>query len=121
MGGEQRSSAQLDIRRHPATSSEGPIQVDRVQPDSVSGIRRLNNQIKGHGVERVFESALEESRTMWIRQHPAVAQTRVPYPGAAAAAGDGVTARRPDLKLRGATLRSGLREHSSAEQHPNRG
>ena len=71
-------------------AGEVPFKIQWVHAYAVSSVGILENQVYGHGVNRVLESTLQKTRPVGFRQHPAVAQPEVPDALDRAAAGNRV-------------------------------
>src|SRR5713226_9049878 len=117
VGGEERSTAQLQIRNHVASHGKIPLQIQWIQSRPIGRVAQLEYQIRRHSINRIFKPAFEESGAERLGQYPAIAQASVPDASVAATAGDGITARGPHLNFGCALLRAYLRERTRAEQH----
>src|SRR5258705_13757337 len=61
---KQRPAAEFKIGYDPSPRGEVPLQVQRIETDSVSGVGRLEHQKSRYGIKRVLESSLEKSRAV---------------------------------------------------------
>ncbi len=107
--GEDRATGEFKIRREAPATLKVPLQAERIEAHSIRRVRGLENQEDRNGVDRIFEASAEKAGKMWAGKDPSVTQASVEGAGAAATAGDGVSAASPNLNFMTALFRPGLR------------
>jgi len=119
---EQYTTTQFDIRHDASTRGQAPVEIERIKSSAIRGVVFLENDEGGNGFNRIFESTLQESRSMRARKNPAIPQARVPYAGIRSAAGNAVTSAGEDrdfvrVSLRPSLSKKCLGDQTNAEQH----
>src|SRR6201993_736078 len=95
--GEQSSTVDLKVGHDRTPGCEIPLQIDGIEPQSVSGVGGLKNKKHGHSIDRIFKSSFQEAGAVRTRQDPPIAQSQIPNASILRATRNGVSASRPEL------------------------
>ena len=102
------AAAEFDVGRETAVALEVPLEGDGVKAHAVGGVRGLEDEEHGDGIDCVFEASAEKAGKMRAGEDPSVAQAGVEGAGVAASAADGVAAAGPDFDFVAAFFGTGL-------------
>src|SRR5580700_793631 len=64
--GEQRASAEFEIRREAAAANEIPLEAERIESHPVGGVGGLEDEKHGNSIHRVFETSAKKAGKMRI-------------------------------------------------------
>src|SRR5580658_279792 len=106
--GEERASAEFEIRREAAAANEIPLEAEWVESHAVGGVGGLEDEKHGNSIHGVLETSAKKAGKMRAGDDPSVAQAGVEDTGVAASAADGVAAAGPELDFVAIFFRAGL-------------
>src|SRR5271156_2785861 len=106
---EERSAAQLKVRRESPVPFEIPLQSQRIESPSICRIRRLKNQIHRNKIHHIFKPPPQNPRPVRTGQHPPIAHARIKSLSKRSPARHRVPSPRPYLHFVRALFRRALR------------
>src|SRR4030081_1064819 len=108
MVGDKHSTIEFEVGREAPVPFEIPFQSERAESHSVAGIRGLEDEKDGDGVDDVFKASAEKTWEVRPGKDPSIAQPGIEYANVLGAPGHGVTASNPQLNFVAALLGAGL-------------
>ena len=108
--GEERAAAEFEVRREATVAFEVPLEAKRIEAYAVRGIRWLEDEEDGDGVDSVLKTSAKKTGQVRSSEDPSIAEAQVEDASIASSATHGMTAARPDLDLMAALFRAGLGE-----------
>ena len=75
--GDEHSTVDFEVRRETAVAFEIPLQPERAEPHTVGGIRGLEDEKDGDGVDSVLKASAKKAGEMRAGKDPSIAQTGV--------------------------------------------
>lgn len=106
--GEDDPAGEFKIRRKPSMTSEIPLQAEGIETNTEGRICRLEDEEKGDGVDRIFETSAKKSGQVFVSQNPAIAQSSVEGAGIAPASRHRMSASSPNLDFVATPFRADL-------------
>ena len=106
--GKESAAAEFEVGNDAAVCVERPLEGERIDAGTVSGVRFLNDQENGDGVDCIFQTAAKESGPVGIGENQSVTKADIPNTVAGLAAVGAVAAASPHLPFIAARNRAGL-------------
>ncbi len=106
--GKESAAAKLEVGNDAAAVGQHPLEGERIDAGAVGGVRFLNDEENGDGVDGIFQTAAEKPRAMGIGENQAVTEADVPNAVAGLGAVGAVASASPYLNFVAARDRAGL-------------
>src|SRR6266852_9677452 len=109
--GKEGAAANFEVRNYALARVQRPLESERIYACAVGGVRFLNDQEDGDGVDSIFQSAAQETGSVRSGEDLAVTEAFVPDAVAGLASIDPVATAGPHLQFAASLARAGLRAH----------
>ena len=107
--GKEGAAANFEVRNYALARVQRPLESERIYACAVGGVRFLNDQEDGDGVDSIFQSAAQETGSVRSGEDQAVTEAYVPDAVAGLASIDPVATAGPHLQFVAALDGAGLR------------